>query len=118
MSWTNLDDGFWMHPKVMRAGNEGAGIFCRCLSYCGKYLTDGRVPREVAIQIAGTDRKLDKVVQSGLLEELPASGDLFIRDYSHYNMLRDEIEHRREQRRLAGSKGGKARAAARNGAGS
>lgn len=41
MPWTKLDDGFWMHPKILLAGNEAVGIFARCISYCGAYLTDG-----------------------------------------------------------------------------
>lgn len=110
MTWAKLDDGFWMHPKVLMAGNEGAGIFCRCLSYCGMYLTDGRVPQQVALQIAGSPRKLKAVVDVGLLQALPHTGDYYIRDYAHYNMLRDEVEHRREQRREAGRRGGLAKA--------
>lgn len=105
MSWAKLDDGFWMHPKVMLGGNEVAGIFARCLSYCGAYLTDGRVPEQIAIQIAGTAKKVEAVVDVGLFQRLP-SGDFYIRDYAHYNPLRDEVEHQREQRREAGRRGG------------
>lgn len=112
MSWTKLDDGFWMHPKVMMAGNESVGIFARCLSYCGAYLTDGRIPEEVAVQIAGSARKVDAVVTSGLLEKLP-SGALYIKDYAHYNPLRDEVEARRAARSEAGRRGGLQSAKAR-----
>lgn len=103
MSWAKLDDGFWMHPKVVVGGNEAAGIFTRCLSYCGKYLTDGRVPATVAASIAGTKKALDHTIDVGLLERLP-SGDLYIRDYAHYNPLRDEVEALREERSVRGKK--------------
>ena len=106
MSWAKLDDGFWMHPKVVMAGNEAAGIFCRCLSYCGKYLTDGRVPAEVALSIAGSKKALEHVVAIGFLQRLP-SGDLYVQDYAHYNPLRDEVEAKREARREAGRQGGR-----------
>lgn len=109
MSWAKLDDGFWMHPKVMMAGNESVGIFARCLSYCGAYLTDGRIPDGIATNIAGSTKKVDLVVDAGLLQRLP-SGDLYIRDYAEYNPLRDEVEHKREQRREAGRRGGLAKA--------
>lgn len=109
MSWTKIDDGFWMHPKIVMAGNESAGIFVRCLSYCGAYLTDGRVPEPIAMSIAGSPRKLEAVVGCGLLDRLQ-SGDLYIRDYAHYNPLREEIEHKRELRREAGRRGGLAKA--------
>lgn len=108
MSWAKLDDGFWMHPKVVMAGNETAGIFCRCLSYCGKYLTDGKVPAEVALAIAGSKRSLEKTVTTGFLQALP-SGDYFISDYAHYNPLRDEVEAKRQERSEAGRKAATAR---------
>lgn len=114
MSWAKLDDRFWMHPKILDAGNEAAGIFCRCLSYCGAYLTDGRVPLTVAMSIAGNKRTLDHVVTVGLLDRLP-SGDLYVRDYAHYNPLRDQVEAARDKRREAGRAGGLKSAAMRNG---
>jgi hypothetical protein len=109
MTWAKLDDGFWMHPKVVMAGNEAAGIFCRCLSYCGKYLTDGRIPAEVALSIAGSQKTLDRVVTTGLLQSLPHTGDYAVRDYSHYNPLRDEVEARREERQAKAQKAANAR---------
>lgn len=111
MSWAKLDDRFWMHPKIVHAGNESAGVFCRCLSYCGAYLTDGRVPATVALSIAGGKRTLDAVVAAELLEQLP-SGDFYVRDYSHYNPLRDVVEAKREARKEAGRRGGLATAQA------
>ena len=108
MSWTKLDDGFWMHPKVMMAGNEAAGIFARCLSYCGNYLTDGLVPEPIALQIAGSKRALDNAVNTGLLERLE-TGSIFIRDYLHHNPTRDEVEAQRAKRSEAGRRGGRAR---------
>lgn len=109
MTWAKLDDGFWMHPKVVVAGNEAAGIFCRCLSYCGAYLTDGRVPAPVALAIAGTQKKLTAVVEVGLLDHLPATGDYYISDYAHYNPLRDEVEAKRAEREERARKGAAAR---------
>lgn len=105
MSWAKLDDGFWMHPKIVRAGNEGAGIFCRCLSYCGAYLTDGLIPEPVAVSIAGSARSLEKVIEHGLLTRLE-TGSIYIPNYSQYNPLRDQVETQREQRREAGRRGG------------
>lgn len=98
VSWAKLDDGFWMHPKTVRAGNENAGIFCRCLSYCGAYLTDGLVPEPVALSIAGSKKALESVIAAGLLERLE-TGSVVIRDYADYNPLRDQVETEREQRK-------------------
>lgn len=108
MTWAKLDDGFWMHPKVVHAGNEAAGIFARCLSYCGAYLTDGLIPESVALSIAGDKQTLQQVLNAGLLEQLE-SGGLYVRDYADYNPLRAEVDDIREKRRIAGQKGGLAR---------
>lgn len=108
MTWAKLDDRFWSHPKVLGAGNEAVGAFARCLSYCGAHLTDGRVPEGVAVFIAGSPRKVDHIVQSGLLERLP-SGDLYVKDYAHYNPLRDQVEAEREKRQTRARKGAAAR---------
>lgn len=108
MSWTKLDDGFCMHPKTLMAGNEIAGIFARCLSYCGKYQTDGRVPEQIALMVAGSKAKLEQTVAAGFLDRLP-SGDLFIRDYAHYNPLRDEVEAKRQERSELAAKAAKTR---------
>jgi hypothetical protein len=112
VSWSKLDDGFWMHPKIVRAGNEQAGIFCRCLSYCGAYLTDGLIPEPVAVSIAGSKKALEATISLGLLDRLE-SGSVLVRDYAHYNPLRDEVETQREKRRDAGRRGGIASGQAR-----
>lgn len=52
MTWTKLDDGFYDNPKVVAAGNEAAGAYARMLSYCGRHLTDGRVPEPTARSIS------------------------------------------------------------------
>ena len=108
MSWVKIDDGFWMHPKVVHAGNEAAGIFARCLSYCGAYLTDGLIPEPVAVSIAGTPKALERVVQAGLLVRLD-SGSIYISDYSEYNPLREQVEADRAARKARGEKGAQAR---------
>jgi hypothetical protein len=108
MTWAKLDDGFWMHPKVVMGGNEAAGIFARCLSYCGKYLTDGRVPAQVALSIAMSKKALDHTVACGFLQLLP-SGDFYVRDYADYNPLRDEVEAKRTERSEKAQKAAEAR---------
>ena len=68
VSWTKLDDGFWMHPKVLMAGNEAAGIFARCLSYCAGHDTCGVIPMAAAIEIAGSLAALERVIYADLME--------------------------------------------------
>lgn len=102
MPWVKLDDGFWSHPGATCAGNTGAGIFTRLLSYCGCYLTDGLVPQHVAAFIVGGDRKaFDTLKQFGVVEVLE-SGGVIIPDYLDYNRSKDDVEKERKQRAAAG----------------
>ena len=106
MTWARLDDSFWMHPKVMIAGNAATGVFARCLAYCGCYLTNGLVPEPIAGQIAGTDKKaLEALVAVGLMQRLE-SGGYYIPDFLEYNRSKEEVEQARKQRADAGRKGG------------
>ena len=109
MAWARLDDGFWMHPKVIIAGNAGAGIFARFLSYCACYLTDGMIPAPIARQIVGTDHDaLTSLAEFGMVQVLE-SGSVVIPDYLEVNPSKQVVEEGRQQRREAGRKGGLAR---------
>lgn len=108
MSWAKLDDGFWMHPKIVRVGNEAAGIFARCLAYCGAYLTDGKIPAPVVVTIAGSEERVDQLVADQMLDRLP-SGDFHVRDYLDYNPSAAEVEQQRAQRAARAKKGAEAR---------
>jgi hypothetical protein len=106
MTWAKIDDGFWMHPKVMIAGNTAAGIFARCLSYCGCYLTNGLIPGPVVAQIVGGERKaLVALLDSGLMQQLESGGYL-IPDFLEHNPSKEKVEADRRQRAQAGRKGG------------
>lgn len=110
MSWAKLDDRFWMHPKVISAGNVGAGIFARFLSYCGAYLTDGLVPGHVVQMIAGPDNDevLDTLARMGLIDRME-SGAVVVLGYLEHNRSKAQIEADRETRRANGSQGGRPR---------
>lgn len=113
MVWVKLDDGFETNPKVIMAGNEAAGIFCRILAHCGRHLTDGKVAREVAVSIAGSKAKVDHMVAIGLLDELH-DGRLHVPDYLEYNPSSADVEAERERKQKAGRLGGRASAASRS----
>jgi hypothetical protein len=107
VTWTKLDDGFWMHPKVLMAGNTAAGIFARMLAYCGAYLTDGLVPEHIAVSIAGPDKRaLDALVTAELAERLE-SGGYYIPDFLEHNRSKRQVDEDRAQRRANGKKGGR-----------
>lgn len=130
MSWARLDDRFHGHPKVLKAGNGAAGLYCRAISYCADYGTNGHIPT-VWARWAGTTAECRKLVDVGLWERV-VEGEMrevvgrrgsggrrrddvtvvmladgyFIRDFLHYSMTRDEWEGIKRKRAEAGSKGG------------
>lgn len=107
MPWVKLSDDFWMHPKIVAVGDNGAGLYARLLSYCGFYLTDGLVPSHMVEMIAAKNRKgLDALVEQQLIDRLE-SGAVVIRDYLEYNRSKAEVEEDKKQRRVNGSKGGR-----------
>lgn len=136
MSWVKLDDQFHAHPKVRQAGNVGAGVYARCLSFCGAYHTDGFISRADAAAI-GKTAELKRVTLAELWQEIEPgdtrlvtdrrdSGNrplpdvtvkfdaygFFIADYLQHNYTKAEVEAARDKRRAAGSKGGQASAEA------
>lgn len=113
MAWVKLDDGFETHPKIVRAGNEGAGIFCRILAHCARHLTDGKIVPEAAVAIAGSKAKLERLVEIGLLDSLH-DGRYFVRDYLDYNPSADDVEAQRAAKQRAGRAGGRASANGRS----
>lgn len=98
MSWVKIDDRFWIHPKVMAIGNEGAGVFARMLSYCGCFLTNGLVPADT-VQVICPNRELLEKMNDLDVIELRESGSVLIRDYLDYNPDRDKVEGEREAAR-------------------
>lgn len=96
MTWTKLDDGFWSNPKVAAAGNEVAGAYARCLSYCGHHETDGKVPVDVARFIA-RPKVFEQLVETGLIEQ---NGNGFvIPDFLDFNPSHKVLEEKRAKDR-------------------
>lgn len=103
--WAKLDDGFHENPKILNAGNEAAGAFCRCLSYCARHLTDGYLPDKKLREIAGRRPVVDALVNEKLIEQL--DNGWWIPDYLEFNM---ESEKAQEERRKAKERMAKLRA--------
>lgn len=112
MTWAKLDDSFYDDPKVVAAGNEAAGVYCRALSYCGKHLTDGLVPEAIAGLIAGKRRPITKLLEVGLWDR--AEDGYSVCDYLRFNPSKAEVLHKRQVRAEAGKRGGLASANGRS----
>jgi len=109
MPFTRLDDNFHSHPKVVRAGLDGAGLYARSLSYCGDYLTDGFVPSEWVEGVCGSRSRAlpQRLVEAGLWELV--EGGYQIPDYLEFNDAREDVLRWRAERSAGGRKGARKR---------
>src|SRR5260221_7898947 len=101
MVWVKLDDQFFSHPKVLRAGRDARDVYLVALTYAGQHLTDGYIP-EGALPIIGQTAIggdctacAAKLVEIGLWET--AAGGYFVHDYLGYQQSRADVEHDREK---------------------
>ncbi|MFF4576888.1 hypothetical protein ACFY15_00525 [Streptomyces sp. NPDC001373] len=113
MPWFNVDDGFDTHPKVRKAGNAAAGLFCRLGSYSARHLTEGQLDADV-VRDYGTPATVRKLITVGMLHpvghgcekcEQPMDGGYVMHDYLDYNRSRKQIEAARENGRKRQQKG-------------
>jgi hypothetical protein len=93
MPWFRVDDGFYDHPKVRRAGNAAIGLWLRCATYSARHLTDGRIPAEVVREL-GRPREAAALVTAGLWQR--GSDEYVIPDYLDYNYSAEQVKQRRK----------------------
>jgi len=73
--WVKLSDDFCVDPRIVKAGNEIAGVYARMYSYSGR--ADGEVPSAMALAFAQGDiALLDTLRQIGLIE--PRGDDWYL----------------------------------------
>lgn len=92
MTWARLDDNFHAHPRTLQAGLEANGLFCRAISYCAHYLTDGFIPSEWA-EAQGGRRPVIKLIDVGLLEQI--EGGYRVVGYLERNPSREDVQELR-----------------------
>lgn len=122
MPWVRIDDHFNEHPKHAKVGPLAWGVWLAGLAYCNRNLTDGFIPRSVAMTLAcfevvdpegrvwklartsgmtGEDVDMEWVIRllvdAGLWEEVP--GGYRVHDYHDYQPSREEVEAEREAAR-------------------
>lgn len=105
MPWIRLDDSFADHPKVERVGPLAAWLHVTALCYCGRHLTDGRIPKTKALRladVASPQDHVDALVRVGLWHE--DGDDYVIHDYLEYQPSRADVEHERATARERMSK--------------
>ncbi len=70
MAWFRLEGRGAFHRKVVAAGNAAYGAWCRAGQWSAYHLTDGAIPRAVALTIASA-RIWDRLVEVRLCEVTP-----------------------------------------------
>ena len=104
MAWGRLDDGYYDHPKVLKALDSDAGavgLHCRAIAYCAKHQLDGHLSERAVCSLMPLQSDREKAVaallDAGLLER---NGDSYVvHDFLDYNPSREEvIEKRRKDR--------------------
>ncbi len=98
MPWVKLDDQFPDHPKIVEAGPLAGWLYVAGLAYCGRFITDGFIPRGQVRRLADLDDPMAlaaRLVAVHLWEE--AEDGYHVHDYLHYNPSSAQVKHEREQ---------------------
>ena len=119
MAWAKIDDRFFSHPKIRRAGKEAVLLYLAGLTYCNEHLTEGFISEE-SLPLIGFYAFVDdfkqsasKLVDVGLwhVSSKGLSNGYEVHDYFDYNPTKEQVEETKKARAEAGSRGGKASAA-------
>jgi hypothetical protein len=111
VTFARIDDGFFDHPKVLRAGEDAANLYVRALVWCNKHLTDGAIPREALRALTGrrdAPSLADRLVAVGLWETTAEGWS--VHDFLCFNAQRKDVLAQRAElsrkRAEAGKQGG------------
>jgi hypothetical protein len=97
MTWFRVDDHLSDHRKVRKAGTSAMGLWVLSGSWSAAHLTDGWVPREVALRY-GTERQAERLEASGLW----VAGDVddepgwFFHQWTDHQPTREQVQLRRK----------------------
>ena len=111
MAWARIDDNFFNHPKVRKAGKDAVIFHMAALCHSNAFTTDGFIAEDMLELIAAQafQRKangLAKVlVECGLWDSI--EGGYMIHDYLDYNYSKQQVEEIKSKRAAAGKQGGK-----------
>jgi hypothetical protein len=113
MSWVRIEDTVTMHPKIVRAGNEAVGCWFRLIAWSSSQLTDGHVPRAIAVLISdGNLAVIERLVNAEMLDK--DGEDFVLHDYLDYQPSASEVRKQREEQRKQRSAAGTKSAASRS----
>lgn len=107
MTWVKLSDTFAEDPRLDEAGPLALALHVAALCYCGRQLTDGRLPRGTMRRLQALDDPdavAARLVAVGMWREMPDGFELV--DYLRDQPSREHVEAVRAKRAAAGRTGG------------
>ena len=111
MAWARIDDAFFNHPKVRKAGKDAVIFHMAALCYSNAFMTDGFIADEMLelIAVQAFQRKAnglaDRLMECQLWDRV--EGGYLIHDYLEYNYSRQQVEEIKSKRSEAGKQGGR-----------
>lgn len=96
MTWIRVDDALPEHPKIETAGPVAAWLYVCGLAYASRNLTDGFIPENRALALAGPGGQelIDKLVRVNSWERIQDGYQ--IHDYLDYQQSRAETLRKRK----------------------
>jgi hypothetical protein len=93
MTWFRVDDRLPDHRKTRRAGTAAMGLWVLAGAWSSGHLTDGWVPREVALRY-GTARMAERLVEA----ELWVAGEpgWWFHEWTEHQPTREQVQLRRK----------------------
>lgn len=115
LMWFKVDDTLTFNAKVVEAGNEAIGLWVRAGAWCSAQLTDGFLPKGMAIAmaagiadaIANPMAPIERLLKVGLWVE--SEGGYQFHDWADYQPSAEEAKQKRKARSEAGKAGAAAR---------
>lgn len=111
MAWARIDDNFFNHPKVYKAGKDAVLFHIAALCHSNAFLTEGFI-EDAIINLIGKQAfqkhpvgLANKLVEVELWERV--NGGYYIHDFLKYNHSKAEIEQIKSKKSYAGSLGGR-----------
>lgn len=113
MAWARIDDNFFNHPKVRKAGKDAIIFHMAALCHSNAFTTDGFIADDLLDLIAAQafQRKAkalaDLLVDCNLWDRV--EGGYLIHDFLEYNYSKQQVNEIKSKRSDAGKQGGRPR---------
>lgn len=108
-TYIKLHDSMPDHPKIEGLSDAAFRLLIELWCYCSRHLTDGRLA-SASWQKRGASETRAELLAAGLVET--SDDGMYLHDYTEHQRTAEDVRDLQEKRRLAGSMGGKAKAAA------